>query len=135
MIYPGVGAARLCLPNAMHELGITEQLLKLALRHAEQAQAARITRLNLVIGAFSSVVDDSVQFYWDIVAGGTIAEGAALHFERVPGVLACEDCGREFELAEFDGHCPNCGGFHARIISGDEFRLDSIEIEGPDDGS
>ncbi|MFN2270088.1 MAG: hydrogenase maturation nickel metallochaperone HypA, partial [Anaerolineae bacterium] len=51
----------------MHELSITESILKIALRHAEQAGAKRITRLNLVIGELSGVVGESVQFYWDMI--------------------------------------------------------------------
>ena len=58
----------------MHELGITEQLLELTLGHAEEAGAERVTRLNLVIGEFSSVVDESIQFYWEMMAEGTPAE-------------------------------------------------------------
>jgi hydrogenase nickel incorporation protein HypA/HybF len=119
----------------MHELGITEQLLSLALHHAEQAQATRVVHLNLVVGAFSSVLDESVQFYWDFMSRGTIAEGAVLNFQRVPGLLACQDCGVQFQLTEFDGQCPGCGGLRARIISGDDFRLDSIEIEEAKDGN
>ena len=64
----------------MHELSITESILDITLRHARQAGAGRVTNLYLVIGQLASIVDDSVQFYWDIVAKGTLAEGAHLHF-------------------------------------------------------
>lgn len=113
----------------MHELGITEQLLALALRHAESAGAIRVTALNLVIGEFASVVDESLQFYWDFVAKGTIAENAALHFERVPGVFRCSDCEHKFGMAEFEGRCPGCGGSHTTVADGTQFSLASIEIE------
>jgi hydrogenase nickel incorporation protein HypA/HybF len=113
----------------MHEMAITEQLLSTALRHAEQAGAARITRLNLVVGQFASVVDDSVQFYWDFIAKGTIAEGAILHFRRIPGVLTCRDCGASFPIDRFEGQCPGCGGEQVSVVSGDEFQLESIEVE------
>lgn len=113
----------------MHELGITEQLLSLALRHAETARASRVTALNLVIGEFASVVDESLQFYWDFVAKGTIAEDAALHFERVPGMFQCSDCNHQFGMADFEGRCPHCGGSHTTIIDGTQFSLASIEIE------
>ncbi len=117
--------------ETMHELGITEQLLTLTLHHAEQAGAVRVTRLNLVIGEFSSVVDESVQLYWGMIAENTIAAAAELHFERVPGRLRCDDCGAEFLFGEFAGQCPACGGIHTRIVDGSQFHLESIEVEGP----
>jgi len=113
----------------MHELSVTESLLEIALRHAEQANAQRIIRLNLVIGELSGIVDDSVQFYWDIVSQGTIAEGALLHFDRVPASLRCLDCEHTFPLNGRDYTCPECGERRVVTVGGDDFRLDSIEVE------
>jgi hydrogenase nickel incorporation protein HypA/HybF len=117
----------------MHELGITEQLLTLALRHAEAAGATRVEALNLVIGEFASVVDESLQFYWDFISKDTIAENAVLHFKRVPGMFQCADCEHRFGMSDFEGRCPHCGGSHTAIIDGTQFSLESIEIEGPND--
>ncbi len=113
----------------MHELPITESLLEIALRHAEEADAKRITRLNIVIGELSSIVDESVQFYWDIVSEGTIAEGAELHFERVEGKLRCLACDHTFPLNHESFACPACGEERVVAVGGDDFRLESIEIE------
>lgn len=113
----------------MHELPITESLLEIALRHAEAANAKRITRLNIVIGDLSSIVDESVQFYWDIVSADTIAEGAELHFERVGGTLRCLACGHTFPLSHESFTCPACGEKQVVAVGGDDFRLESIEIE------
>jgi hydrogenase nickel incorporation protein HypA/HybF len=113
----------------MHELPITESLLEIALRHAEKAGAQRIIRLNIVIGELSSIVDESVQFYWDIVSRDTMAEGAELHFERVDGTLRCLGCGHTFPLNHRNFVCPACGGKRVVAAGGDDFRLDSIEIE------
>ncbi len=90
----------------------------------------RVVRLNLVIGEFSSVVDDSIQFYWDMMAKDTIAAGAQLCFERVPGRMQCVTCQHEFLHSNFDGACPACGGARVLVVDGNQFRLDSIEIEG-----
>ncbi len=76
----------------MHELAITESLLDLALKHAKQADATRVTDIYLVIGRLSSFVDDSVQFYWDILAENTICQGAELHFNRLPAKMVCLNC-------------------------------------------
>lgn len=114
----------------MHELPVTQSLLEIALEYGQKAGARRITDLYLVIGSLASVVDDSVAFYWDILARGTIAEGARLHFQRLPAVLECLDCHTRFELQDGELHpCPQCASMQANILSGDEFRLESIEIE------
>jgi len=113
----------------MHELAITQSLLEIALRHAEQADARRITQLNLVIGQLSSIVDESVQFYWDMISEGTIAEGAELHFERVPGRLRCLACGHTFPLDGREYTCPACSETRVIAVGGDDFRLESIEID------
>lgn len=113
----------------MHELSVTQSLLEIALRHGREAGAQRVTDLYLVIGAWSSIVDDSVQFYWDMVAQGTEAEGAQLHFERIPARAVCTDCGREYAPSGDSLLCPACGSSHLRLLTGDQFRLDSIAIE------
>jgi hydrogenase nickel incorporation protein HypA/HybF len=63
----------------MHELPVAENVLEITLRHARQANATRVTDLYLVVGQLSSIIDDSLQFYWDIISKDTIAEGAVLH--------------------------------------------------------
>lgn len=117
----------------MHEMAVTEGILKIALKHAEQAQAVRVTDLRLVIGQLSSIVDDSVQFYWDIISQGTLCEGARLHFERVPAKLICLDCGTAYTLAGELTDCPECGSIQVKVTSGEEFRFDSIDIETSED--
>jgi hypothetical protein len=67
----------------MHELFATQAILDKALARAAEEAAARITDLHLVVGDLSSYVDDSVQFYWDEISKGTIAESARLHFRHV----------------------------------------------------
>lgn len=113
----------------MHELPVTQQLLDLALDHAEKAGADRVTDLNLVIGALSSIVDESVSFYWDLISEGTKAEGAKLHFRRVPMQFECSRCGLEFEPEEMVFRCPTCDSAKVHVVAGEEFYLDSIDVE------
>lgn len=113
----------------MHELAVTESILSIAGRHARQAEATRVTDIHLVIGQLSSIVDDSVQFYWDIISAGTICAGARLHFQRISAELRCTDCGHSYTLSDELKLCPQCGSASVRVVSGEEFWLDSIEIE------
>jgi len=114
----------------MHELSITQSILEIALRHGVQAQATKITDLHLIIGQLSSVVDDSVQFYWDMIAKDTLAEGSTLHFTRIPARLECQECGQTYTLedSQLEG-CPACESTKVKVIAGKEFQLESIEIE------
>ncbi len=113
----------------MHELSITESILEIATRHAEAAGAQKVTGINIIVGRLSSVVDDSVQFYWDIISQDTICAGAILQFERNPARMKCLECATEYTFDHDLIPCPQCGSFLAKIISGEEFRMDSIEVE------
>jgi hydrogenase nickel incorporation protein HypA/HybF len=114
----------------MHELPITEGILKIA---TEAAGDRRITTIHLVVGELSSIVDDSVQFYFDMLSKGTLAEGATLDFERRPATVACQECGKSFEVrAPLPDACPACGSLILRVTGGRELRVDSIEVK--DDG-
>jgi hydrogenase nickel incorporation protein HypA/HybF len=113
----------------MHELSVTENILEIAIRHAEKADARQIKDLYLVIGDLSSIIDDSVQFYWEILTKNTIAEESILHFKRIPTELACKNCNQAYQPNGKDLACPSCGGIQINIISGNEFYLESINIE------
>jgi hydrogenase nickel incorporation protein HypA/HybF len=111
----------------MHELSVTQSILEIALRHAAQANAGRIVDLYLVIGEMSSIVDDSVQFYWQIISQGTPAEGSTLHFRRVEAQFGCRACNHTYRLREGLA-CPACDSGDVRLLAGDEFHLESIEV-------
>jgi hydrogenase nickel incorporation protein HypA/HybF len=113
----------------VHELPVTESILEISLRRAKESRATRITDLYLVIGQLSSLVDDSIQFYWDIIAKDTIAEGAQLHFRRIPAELQCMVCATKYHPQGEDLSCPSCGSVGARIAAGDEFFLEAIDVE------
>jgi hydrogenase nickel incorporation protein HypA/HybF len=113
----------------MHELSVTESILEITLRHAAQAQARRVTGLHLVIGQLASLVDDSVQFYWDFVSEGTLAEGARLYFRRIPAELTCQSCGKRYAPDGQELACPQCGGDQIKVTGGEEFYLDAIDVE------
>jgi hydrogenase nickel incorporation protein HypA/HybF len=113
----------------MHELAVTEDILRIVSEHAEGAGAEGVTDIHLVIGDMSSFVDDSIQFYFDLLSPGTVAEGAELHFHRVGIRFRCRECGHEFEPRGMDWSCPECGRMGGEVIAGKEFFVDSIEVQ------
>jgi hydrogenase nickel incorporation protein HypA/HybF len=113
----------------MHELAVTQSILKIALENAQKADAKQITSINLVIGQMASLVDDSVQFYWDILSEGTIALGAKLSIKRIPTELRCFDCGYTFFPGPDSFNCPKCKSIRVHILRGGEMRVESIDVE------
>lgn len=113
----------------MHELAITEQIADIAIRHGEENTAEKITDLYLVIGELSTVIDESVQFYWDLITEDTICAGSILHFQRIPAKFLCLECGKEYQLVDGElNPCPYCQSSKMKILQGKEFHLDSINI-------
>ena len=113
----------------MHELAITQSMFDLVLEQAEKAKAMKVGKINLVIGEMTGVVGDCVQFYFGFLSQGSIAEGAALSFKMVPTMARCQECGKTFELEEFDWACPYCQGNSIEIVAGKELFVESIEVE------
>jgi len=112
----------------MHEMAVTQSILRIVTEHAGKAQATQVTDIHLVIGELTSFIDDSIQFYFDILAPGTLAEGAALHFRRIKTRFRCRQCHTEFEPENRNWTCPACGAMGGDVIAGKEFYVESIEI-------
>ena len=113
----------------MHEFAITQDMLDLVLEEAKKAEAKEVGKINLVIGEMTGVVQECVQFYFDFLSQGTLAEGASLSFTMVPMRVRCRACDKLFELKEFDWACPCCGGKELEIMAGKELFVESIEVE------
>lgn len=113
----------------MHEYAVTQSIVNIAVTQAEQAGAARVTAIHLVIGDLSSIMDDSVQLYFDLIAEGTLAQGAELIFERIATEFYCTTCQANFVKPAHGFDCPTCGAMGRPTEVGKEFYVASIEIE------
>lgn len=115
----------------MHEFGITQQLLQLVLAEAEKAEAKRILNIKLVVGELTAIIDESVQFYFDMLSEGTAAQGAVLSFEHVAAEFCCSDCHQPFtrQTGTYHFRCPHCGGQGVSTGKGKEFYVSSMEVE------
>ncbi len=113
----------------MHESGLTEDLLAHTMQHAREANAVRVTRVRVLIGALSDATPESIRFYFDTMAAGTMAEGASLEFERAPGSAHCRSCEQDVAIAELFGACPRCGEFALTVTGGNAVYLESIEVQ------
>ncbi len=112
----------------MHEVGLMQQALELALDSARNQGASRIHRLTMRIGPLAGVVPDALRFAFDLVTQGTQAEGATLDVREVPILCWCADCTLEFTPADFVCACPGCGQLSRDIRQGNELDVVSLEV-------
>jgi len=115
----------------MHELAVTEGMLKVVLRHAELNRAKQVVAITLQIGEMTDIVDEWLRRYFDYLSRGTIAEGAEITIRRTPAVFCCEDCGAEYvvNIKARDGFsCPECGTNKVDLVSGREFLVQELKV-------
>jgi len=112
----------------MHEVSLMQDTLILAVAEAKKAGGSRIHRLMMEVGPLSGVVPEALTFAFDILAKGTMAEGAALEIEPVPIVCYCAACGREFTPPDMLCECPDCGTPSLNVRRGREMQLRSLEV-------
>lgn len=117
----------------MHEGALTENLFEHVLIHAREANARRVTRVKVTIGALSDATAESIEFYFGQLSPGTLVEGCTLEFETAPGAARCPACGEEFAVEEIYAACPACGQFPVEVTGGNGVYLASLEVETDDD--
>jgi hydrogenase nickel incorporation protein HypA/HybF len=113
----------------MHELGLTAELVKIVDEKAREAGAARVKSVAVTIGAFSGVEAEAVRFCFEVVAQGTLAEGATLEIEKVPLTVRCGSCCLTQVNTENFPACPTCSSMAVEIVAGKEFRIKSMEVD------
>lgn len=113
----------------MHELGLTQHLVEIAERAAQENGAHRVRSVTVEIGALAGVVPESVEFCFEACSKGTLLEGSRLDIIRIPGRGRCSDCRSECELETYSVACPACGGFSLERMQGTELRVTEIEVD------
>jgi hydrogenase nickel incorporation protein HypA/HybF len=113
----------------MHEMGIAQNILDIALDAANKEGAKKISRIDIIAGELRGLVPMQLTFCFGIVAQNTIASGAYLNIEEVPVTAHCKDCGSDFPVAEYEYLCPKCKSVNVEVTGGAELRVKDIEIE------
>ena len=112
----------------MHEIGIMERALEIAITNAKKQNAHKINKITMNIGKLSGVIPDALEFAFDVVIKNTIAENATLKINTIPITCYCDNCQINFNPPEWFFECPQCHQFSNNIIQGKEIELMSVEI-------
>ena len=113
----------------LRELNITQTLLDKVNRQAHETNSQRITTIHLALGEISELDQTSIQTHGNELSKGTPAEHAQLHFRLIPAEVQCMACFQKYHPVNQKIVCPYCGSVGAKILTGEECILDSIETE------
>ncbi|MBE9048652.1 hydrogenase maturation nickel metallochaperone HypA [Pleurocapsales cyanobacterium LEGE 10410] len=112
----------------MHEVSMMQNTLDIAIAQARQNNAAQIDLLTMNIGELSGVIPEALEFAFEVLRWGTMAENAQLEIKTIPVVCHCPKCDRDFQPEEYIYQCPRCGTTSSKIIAGKELELASLVV-------
>lgn len=73
----------------MHELSITQGIIKLVAREAEERGFTKCLSINVAVGEYSGIVPECINEFFPLAAQGTAAEGARLVFSPAEDRFRC----------------------------------------------
>ena len=113
----------------MHEYPITQSIINISVEEAKKHNSKKINEIRLKIGELTGLMPESLQIYFDMISVGTLAEGAKLLIIKVPVKFTCQKCLIESEVKGGLYKCPNCQSIDIKITSGNEYMIESLEVE------
>jgi len=113
----------------MRAINITQTLIDKANYQAHATQSKRVTMIHIALGEISELDPTSLQTHWNELSKGTPAEHARLYFRLIPAEVQCMACFQKYHPIDKKIACPYCGSVGAKILTGEECHLESIETE------
>ncbi len=122
----------------MHEFSFAYDIFKIAEATALKYNANKISQVYLEIGELTLIVPELLKRSFEMATKGSIAEGAELKIEIVPGKIKCRDCSKVStvtlsEESYLTGlqlfQCRHCQSKNTEIIEGKKANIKNIKIQ------
>lgn len=113
----------------MHEMALAEGILQVVEDAVRSRNVKRITEIRLEIGALAGVELEALHFCLDVVLRGSLAEGAQVDLDLLPGAGWCLACGEQVTISALFDACPLCGGYQVQATGGTEMRVKEIQVD------
>lgn len=72
--------------NYMHEVGIAQEVLNAVFNELKEHDYSKVELIELAVGEFNMLSEESLQNAFDLVAVNTKAKGAELKVNQIPGM-------------------------------------------------
>jgi hydrogenase nickel incorporation protein HypA/HybF len=113
----------------MHEMSLAESVRRIVEEAVADRELPRVKAVVLEIGKLSSVEVDALRFCLDVVLRDSVADGARIEVEMVPGAGWCMQCAETVPLERLYDPCPHCGSYQVQASGGTEMRVRELELE------
>lgn len=122
----------------MHEFAFALDIFKVAEATAKKYNAKKITEVLLEIGELTLIVPDLLRRSFEMATAGSIAEGAYLNIQIIPGKIKCRECNKISsvtltEEAQLTGlqlfRCTFCDSPNTEVIDGKKANVKNIKIQ------
>ena len=113
----------------MHEASIAQSLMDIVLETAKNENARKVNKTFVTIGALTAIEKHALEFAYDVVKEGTIAEDSEIIITEVPCTGKCMECGEVSEYDKFVFECNSCKSFSVELLTGEELQITEIEVD------
>lgn len=113
----------------MHEMSLCEGVLQIIEAEAKKQNFSTVKRVILDVGVLSGVEIPALEFSFEVVMRGSIAENATLEINELEAQAWCMQCAESVTVKQRYDACPKCGSYQLQISSGDEMRIKELEVD------
>jgi len=118
----------------MHESSMAMSILDIVVDEAQRARVSAVHQVRLCLGDLAGVEATTLAACFEMLAEGTVADKAQLVIKRIPATGTCMACGAAACGRGRMLKCPVCGTSSVRLATGRELYVESIEVEGMQQG-
>lgn len=113
----------------MHEMSLCEGVLQIIETEAKKQNFTKVKRVILDVGVLSGVEIPALEFSFEVVMRGSVAENAKLEINQIEAQAWCMQCAETVIVKERYDACPKCESYQLQISSGDEMRIKELEVD------
>ena len=112
----------------MHEMSLCEGILQVIEAEAQKQQFTEVTQVVLDIGVLSAVETSALEFAFEVIMHGSVAEKAILKINKIEARAWCMSCSEIVTIKQRYDACPNCDSYQLQVSSGDEMKIKELEV-------
>lgn len=110
-------------------MGIANSILHAVRTEAARRSGCQPCKVGVRVGELAALDPESLRFCFDALKADAGLPELELEIQFCPRRHRCESCSTDFDVTNYDLHCPRCGRVTALCIGGEELQLAYLEVE------